>query len=481
MINKKWNTITTKNLNSYIYSDKFKMFSFLPENFQNTVEGEPGSESEYYIQKYNFLKEHGYFENAPIDFVTDYNPDAILANIGNLRQLLIEVTDCCNLQCKYCGYGEYYNNYDKRENRQQKFSTVKAVIDKFATIWNSEANTSYNKLIRIGFYGGEPLMNFELIQKTINYVESFTIPGISFAYNMTTNGVLLDRYMDFIAKKDFSLLISLDGDEFNSSYRVTKNGKNLFNKITNNIQLLKNKYPEYFEKNVNFNSVLHDRNSAGESYRFIKEQFGKSPRLSQLNVNGVDKDKQEEFMKMFNSKPESVKDAETAHVMREDDEFMDSDTIYYHSFLQQYAGHDYKCFNDLFEGEAIKTFIPTGTCQPFERKFFLTVNGKLLPCEKVGHQHALGHVTNDTLELDYKEIANYYSRLYEKIVKFCKNCFSSTTCGHCIFNLIEKDGKVVCPFYTPKNKKNNYLSAFLEYGENNPEKYAEIMEKIILD
>lgn len=479
---KEKNLIQTPNFNTYLYSERYKSFSYLPENFIKVTNSEAkGEENDYYRQKYNFLKERGYFEENPVQFETRYDPEKILSNIGNLRQLLVEVTDCCNLQCTYCGYGEYYNNYDKRETRQQKFSTVKAVIDQFAEIWNSEANTSHNKIIRIGFYGGEPLMNFPLIKKIVEYVEGLHIPGISFAYNMTTNGVFLHRYIDFIAEKKFSLLISLDGDEFNSSYRVDKTGKNLFRKIIKNVHLLKEKHPAYFEESVNFNSVLHDRNSVGDSYTFIKEEFGKAPRVAQLNVNGVDEERQEEFMRMFNSKPESVREAEMNEKMKEDEKFMDSDTTSFHSFLQNYAGHDYTSFSDLYYQGERQEFIPTGTCQPFERKIFLTVNGKLLPCEKVGHQHAIGNVTEGKLNLDYEKIADYYSHLYGMIVNYCRTCISATTCGQCIFNLIQKDGKVTCPFYVPKNKKNVYLAKSLEYAENNPKKYAEIMENIIID
>lgn len=56
---------------------------------------------------------------------------------------------------------------------------------------------------------------------------------------MTTNGVLLNKYMDFLVSNDFSLLISLDGDEFNNSYRNNKLGRNSFSHVTDNIDKLK--------------------------------------------------------------------------------------------------------------------------------------------------------------------------------------------------------------------------------------------------
>ena len=86
------------------------------------------------------------------------------------------------------------------------------------------------------------------------YIESLHIDNLRFSYNMTTNAMLLGRYMDYLVEKDFTLLISLDGDEYQSGYRVDKHGKSSFTHVVGNIQKLKDTYPEFFEKNVHFNA-----------------------------------------------------------------------------------------------------------------------------------------------------------------------------------------------------------------------------------
>lgn len=45
------------------------------------------------------------------------NKEVIYSNIRNLSQVTFEVTDACNLQCKYCGYGELYDGYDTRKSK----------------------------------------------------------------------------------------------------------------------------------------------------------------------------------------------------------------------------------------------------------------------------------------------------------------------------------------------------------------------------
>lgn len=59
-----------------------------------------------------------------------------------------------------------------------------------------------------------------------------------YEFSMTTNGTLLDRYMDFLVKWDFSLFVSIDGNEYHNSFRTYANGKNSYEKVYDNISLI---------------------------------------------------------------------------------------------------------------------------------------------------------------------------------------------------------------------------------------------------
>lgn len=54
---------------------------------------------------------------------------------------------------------------------------------------------------------------------------------MKYGYAMTTNGMLLDRYMSFLAEKEVMLLLSLDGDEYAQGYRVDHRGANSFQRV----------------------------------------------------------------------------------------------------------------------------------------------------------------------------------------------------------------------------------------------------------
>ena len=121
-------------------------------------------------------------------------PEDIQYQLANLRQITFEVTDACNLKCRYCGYGEFYNDYDKRENSNLPVEKAYAILDYLSELWNSYMNTSENRYIYIGFYGGEPLLNPALINVITEYVKTKLIsPNRRFMFSMTTNAMLLDK------------------------------------------------------------------------------------------------------------------------------------------------------------------------------------------------------------------------------------------------------------------------------------------------
>ena len=97
-------------------------------------------------------------------------------------------------------------------------------------------------------------------------------------------------------------MVSIDGDKHNNQYRHYKNGRSSFTRLINNLLAIKKKYPDFFQKRISFNSVLHDLNSVEECSSFLFNTFGKDPMTNELNPFGVAPEKKEEFEKMYRSK-----------------------------------------------------------------------------------------------------------------------------------------------------------------------------------
>lgn len=438
------------------------------------------AEKNSYRKQYLFFKSKGYFNNYEEQLTTNLGKDNIINKLSNLKQVLFEVTDACNLNCKYCGYGDLYGNFDKRENRKLDFSTAKLLIDYLWDYWNSDFNVSYNNIITFGFYGGEPLLNMSLIEKIITYVESKNTSGIRFKFTMTTNALLLNKYMDYLRDKDFSLLISLDGDELSHSYRIMKNGKNSFKKVIKNIHLLLEKHPDYFRERVNFNSVLHNLNSADLIYNFINKEFNKTTRISELNTNGIKEEKKKEFWEMFKDKFDNIHQANNCEELIENIFYEDPEITMLDNFINQYAGNTFQTYNDLLIDSSNLNFLPTGTCYPFQKKIFLTVNGKILPCEKIGQFDALGIIKDGSIHVNPDQIAKKYEARYTDLIFQCKNCYSLKTCAQCFYFLGYKNGKLFCPHFGNNKKFNEYSSNKLSYLEDKPQVYEKLFNEVFI-
>lgn len=407
--------------------------------------------------------------------------DMIRYQLANLRQLTFEVTDACNLNCKYCAYGEFYNDYDERENKMMSVSAAIKIIDYLVEFWNSEQNMSAKRNVYISFYGGEPLMNMPFIESVVEYVESLHCKYRNFTFSMTTNAVLLERYMDFLVKHDFNLLISLDGNEYNNSYRVNMTGTPAYPIVISNVDKLCRKNPEYFEHKVNFNAVLHNRNSIGEIYDFFKNRYDKTASIGELNNMGIRPDKVKLFQETYRNSQESLHDSENYEKI-EQEMFIKSATYQtVTSFIHQYSGFVFRNYTDLLLGKQKKA-IPTGTCIPFGRRMFITVNGKIMPCERIGQQFALGQVTAEAgVELDVEMIADKYNAYFAKLENQCSKCYRSESCIQCIFNLQDLEGTPVCHGFMNEQEFEVYKSGQMDFLRKHPEEYYRIMENVVVD
>ncbi|RHJ75311.1 radical SAM peptide maturase [Parabacteroides sp. AM08-6] len=404
----------------------------------------------------------------------------IRQEILNLRQLVFEVTDSCNLKCKYCGYGEFYCSYDKRETRNLSFQRAKRLIDYIFSMWKEHGQDVYKHSITFSFYGGEPLLNVPLIRQIQDYVETNYAYCVDLNYSMTSNAMLLDRYMDFLVEKNFSLLISLDGDKEGQAYRVDHHGVNSFERVYANVKLLQEKYPDYFKEKVHFNSVLHDRNSTDGLFHYMQDTFGKIPMISQLNTSGIREDKREEFKSLFVSKDRNFYEAPDVPLLINEMFFDVPDTRALYTYLEQFSGNVYKSYTDLFVDQSKLPSFPTGTCVPFNRKMFLTVNGKILACERIDQKYALGYVTDEGVDLDFEKIAAFYNTFFEKIKKQCQGCYRKSYCPQCIFYIEDLEGEALCDGFMKEDEFERMVVAQKAYLRRNPHLYKRIMEELAI-
>lgn len=124
------------------------------------------------------------------------------------------------------------------------------------------------------------------------------------------------------------------------------------------------------------------------------------------------------------------------------------------------------------------TFIPTGTCLPFTQKLYLSVNGKILPCERIGQQFGLGEVTDTEVRLDPALIANKCNKRLARMEVTCKACYNKKACSQCMYNLEGIDEKPECKGFMDKKAFQAYSARNMLLISQRPSLYREIMTKV---
>ena len=151
---------------------------------------------------------------------------------GVVKALCLHVAHTCNLNCAYCfaSQGKYSG-----ERAVMSEEVGKRALD--FLIENS--GTRHN--LEVDFFGGEPLMNFDIVKNLVAYArEREKETGKNFRFTLTTNGVLIDDdVIDFANREMSNVVLSLDGrKEIHDEFRVDYAGKGSFDKIVPKFQKL---------------------------------------------------------------------------------------------------------------------------------------------------------------------------------------------------------------------------------------------------
>ncbi len=151
---------------------------------------------------------------------------------GVVKALCLHIAHTCNLNCAYCfaGQGEYQG-----ERGLMSYEVGKRALD--FLIENSKGRRN----LEVDFFGGEPLMNFDVVKRLVAYArEREKECGKNFRFTLTTNGVLIDDdVIEFSNREMSNVVLSLDGrKEIHDRYRVDYAGKGSWDRIVPKFQKL---------------------------------------------------------------------------------------------------------------------------------------------------------------------------------------------------------------------------------------------------
>lgn len=435
------------------------------------------------IRHYNFLRQLAKARTSDALEITPmtgdrYTAEMIEQYLVNADHIIFEVTDACNLNCTYCGYGELYRWSDPRENKHLSLTTAKSLIDTLHHLKETKGNLKIFKKITIGFYGGEPLLNMRFIKEIVSYVKSKPWTNIGLRFQMTTNGVLLDKYMDYIVENRFTLGVSLDGDAESNGYRVFHNGAPSFDTVYRNILALKEKHPAYFDQQAGLYMVIHKKNSLKAAAAFMEKAFNKTPMAMELTTVGVSTDKLHEFHQIYKKAYNALKPGDMK-AFAKDRKILEKHPARnrLHRFFSTHTNYKIKKYSQLLGDKPRKFAVSTGTCNPFKQKVFLTVNGKILPCERIPQNYYLGKADDHGVKIDFQQVADKYNRWYEKLGRTCNRCRGNHQCDQCIFMMDLEAPVCACDNFKSDEAYESEVAENISLLEETPRLYASILKQ----
>lgn len=342
-----------------------------------------------------------------------YNDDNIV------KAMCLHVAHDCNLKCNYCFASQ--GNF-KGERSLMSLEVGKKSLEFLAK------NSGKRRNLEVDFFGGEPLMNFQLVKDLVCYGREIEkIYNKKFRFTITTNGVLLDEdKMDFINQNMDNVVLSLDGrKEVNDNMRKTITGDGSYDIILPKFKRMVEKRGDkdyyirgtFTSKNIDFSKDALD---------FYNNGFKK------ISIEPVVTSEEMDY---------ALKEEHLDEVLKEYEKFSrdyinikkkDKDFLFFHYMI------------DLNQGPCIiKRAVGCGAGSEY---LAVTPEGELYPCHQfVGEkQFLIGNVDDGFINTDLREIfkkANVYNK------EECRNCWARFYCsGGCHANAYYSHKDITKPY-----------------------------------
>lgn len=384
-------------------------------------------------------------------------------------QLILVVTTNCNLRCHYCILSEKYP-YEKSPGPERMPQGVAfRAIDYYLRMLARIRNRDPARAAVISFYGGEPLLNLDVIEKAVEYVRNLGERNVR--YSLSTNGTLLSQEVaDFLVANKFLISVSLDGPkQEHDRNRVNDRDGGTFDLVYGNLERFWKRYPKYkeltflvtYDCKTNLHELRYFFNSRREFMRSLWLFTPVSPHFTEYYGQFSDRDRQK-FALDFD---------ELKALMQTSCDWNDP-------LLRHLIGMPYVMllFRRILLPPARPEFAGTGACLPGS-KLCVVPDGGIYPCEKVPGLPNIGSIYTG---LDYETIADLVGSYNSSITGECPDCPISRICGTCFANFwsgnqFRKPTDSFCKDQIALRRR--LLAEAYSLLEEHPEFYSDMMAK----
>lgn len=332
-----------------------------------------------------------------------------------IKALCLHVSHTCNLNCEYCfaSQGKYHG-----DRALMSFEVGKRAIDFLVE------NSGTRKNLEVDFFGGEPLMNWEVVKQIVAYARSIEKEkNKNFRFTLTTNGVLIDdEVIDFANKEMHNVVLSLDGrKEVHDRLRKTINGKGSYDTIVPKFQEFVKRRGD---KGYYIRGTFTHNNTDFTNDIFHMADLG----FTQLSMEPVVCSPDDPYALTYDDLPVIFEQYEILAKYMLEREKQGKPITFYHYMIDLTGG---PCIYKRISG-----------CGSGTEYMAVTPWGELYPCHQfVGDpKYSLGNiydgVTNKNVQNEFK-MCNAYAR------PECKDCWAKLYCsGGCAANAYHATGSV---------------------------------------
>ena len=350
----------------------------------------------------------------------DYEKFAKYSVASPVKAMCLLVAMDCNLRCEYCfaGTGDYCMG-----RNVMSFETGKKALDFLLE------NSGNRENLEVDFFGGEPLMNWEVVKQLVEYGRSKEAEfGKKFRFTITTNGLMLDdEKIDYINENMDNCVLSLDGRKcINDEMRPTAGGCGSYDVIVPKFKKLvsqRSKDKDYYvrgtftSKNLDFtNDVLAiaDEGFDQLSVEPVTSEPGTGYDISEKDLPRIG----EEYEKLVDIMQQRRKEGKSFN--------------FFHFMVDLQQG---PCVIKRLRG-----------CGAGYEYVAVTPDGEIYPCHQfVGHpEFLLGTLDNGKFDMD---ISNHFSGLNVCTRPKCKDCWAKFYCsGGCAAANFNMNGDIETPY-----------------------------------
>ncbi|MGI6733554.1 MAG: thioether cross-link-forming SCIFF peptide maturase [Anaerovoracaceae bacterium] len=335
-----------------------------------------------------------------------------------IKAMCLHVAHDCNMRCKYC-FGD--TGAFEGQRSLLSYETGKKAIDFLLTHSGTRRN------LEIDFFGGEPLMNFDIVKQLVAYGrEAEKAYGKNIRFTITTNGLLLDKEKrDFINDNMENVILSIDGrPEINDRMRKTPNDRGTYSLIIGNyLDFVKEREGTYYVRGT----FTRDNLDFAEDVKHLADLGFRN-----ISVEPVVTDPSLSY---------ALKEEDLPRIFEEYNRLADL----YLEYAQAGKTFEFFHFNvDLEQGPCV--YKRVAGCGAGTEYVAVTPEGDIYPCHQfVGNpDFLLGNVCHESFENRLFEDFNK-AHIYNK--EKCQSCWAKFYCsGGCHANAYNMNGTIAIPY-----------------------------------